>query len=313
MRSLLALLALTSGCSFYFGNDDDDCDPPMYGAGAPEAVPQYRDPWTGVCQDLGWRDCDSRCGPCDDVADQAFPDWASCYGPCEGLAEGDCLATTACRAIYDVSGFTPAFFGCWGVAPSGPVEGGNCLALDAYECSRHDDCAAFYYFPAYATLGSAGDVASTPFQYCAPEASPSCANVDCGPGSHCEQQCREELCGTDAPCPMTCSAVCVPDVSSCSTIDCDSGYECVEVCTGAGGTIPPTCQAQCVPVTACEALTTEMECIARGDCRPVYDGQECTCYPNGCTCEILTYERCESPVNAQGLGLAGGPRGALGI
>jgi hypothetical protein len=44
----------------------------------------------------------------------------------------------------------------------------------------------------------------------------------------------------------------------------------------------------------CEALGTEAECVARPDCVAVYAGDNCTCYPWGCECEVLTYERCET-------------------
>jgi hypothetical protein len=52
-------------------------------------------------------------------------------------------------------------------------------------------------------------------------------------------------------------------------------------------------QHEC-PIAACETLSDEMSCIARGDCTAVYEGTDCTCYPNGCSCENLTFDRCES-------------------
>ncbi|MGE0550841.1 MAG: hypothetical protein AB7O24_29700 [Kofleriaceae bacterium] len=304
MRYLLAVLVLSSGCSFYFDDDDDICEGPTTGAGAQEATPQYRDPLTGVCQNIGWSGCDPRCGECPDTADQAFPDWASCYGTCEGRDEGTCLATSGCRAIYNAGANGNEFYGCWGVAPSGPVQGGGCTGLDAYQCSRHDDCAAYYYpsgdWPSGdwgngdGPSGGAGDAVNTPFQYCAPEPIfDTCNEADpCLPGSHCEQHCYGPN-GDDGPGSM-CIPVCVPDVSSCAMIDCGPGYECVDSCTPSGGLGPPVCEGMCVATTACEALATEMECTALGECTPVYEGEECTCYPNGCSCEILTYERCES-------------------
>lgn len=51
--------------------------------------------------------------------------------------------------------------------------------------------------------------------------------------------------------------------------------------------------SQC-PLVACETLSSENACDARGDCTPVYTGTDCTCYPNGCTCGTLEYDRCES-------------------
>ena len=50
---------------------------------------------------------------------------------------------------------------------TGPVQG-SCEGLDAWECSRHDDCLATY----------SPDIG---FQQCAPELVPECPpNTDCG-------------------------------------------------------------------------------------------------------------------------------------
>jgi hypothetical protein len=48
---------------------------------------------------------------------------------------------------------------------------------------------------------------------------------------------------------------------------------------------------QC-PFVACESVASEVSCIARTDCSPVYTGSNCTCTMNGCSCQVLTYERC---------------------
>src|SRR5205085_2226639 len=45
------------------------------------------------------------------------------------------------------------------------------------------------------------------------------------------------------------------------------------------------CEAQ-----ACETVDSESACSARPDCEPIYTGTGCTCYPNGCTCQTLTYD-----------------------
>jgi hypothetical protein len=55
----------------------------------------------------------------------------------------------------------------------------------------------------------------------------------------------------------------------------------------------------CIPngqceAAACETLSTETACSARADCTAVYTGTNCTCTLNGCTCETLSYARCES-------------------
>jgi hypothetical protein len=131
------LLATIAGCT------DGDDPPCLYDrAGAAElAAIEYRDPYSGTCQSFGYP-CDDACGNgCPEYgAPQAQPDWALCYQACEGLGEATCKTTSGCRAIYEGS----VFHECWGTAQSGPVQGGNCTALDAQECSRHDDCIAIH-------------------------------------------------------------------------------------------------------------------------------------------------------------------------
>jgi hypothetical protein len=51
--------------------------------------------------------------------------------------------------------------------------------------------------------------------------------------------------------------------------------------------------SQC-PTAACETVTAESTCIARTDCEPIYAGSMCTCGPNGCSCQVLTYDHCQT-------------------
>ncbi len=44
---------------------------------------------------------------------------------------------------------------------------------------------------------------------------------------------------------------------------------------------------------ACASLAGEAACVARADCDPIYDGSNCTCDKNGCTCQTETYVRCQ--------------------
>lgn len=63
-------------------------------------------------------------------------------GTCEGHDEAQCLAERSCRAAYSVEG--GSFLGCWGALRWDATSSSACAGLDAYECSRHDDCSAWY-------------------------------------------------------------------------------------------------------------------------------------------------------------------------
>jgi hypothetical protein len=334
MRRLLPVLLLAAGCNLYFDTGDDVC-------ALVDVAPaqELRDPSSGECVPFGFGGgCD--CGPCPAGAEQAFPDWGTCFSECEALDEVTCALTSGCRAAYHEFTNTDRhieFMGCWAVAPSGPVQGGACAGLDAYECSRHDDCSAWYgdtidgptrqlFQRCEAELGGKGcystqdcgggehcsvdDGECLPppgcdpaqgcpavcYGRCLPD-NDSCAAVDCGPGTHCEEQCYP--CDSQTPggsCDPYCQPMCVPD--QCN-IACPPGSQCVQVCDpmgGGGGTNCGTCHNECLPVGgACETLANESDCANRADCRAVYQGDDCTCYENGvCECKILTYERCET-------------------
>jgi len=325
MRSAFALLILITGCDLYF-SDGDDC------AFATDVAPaqELRDPETGQCQPWGFPGCDDACAPCAAEV-TAQPDWGACLSSCDELGETPCMDTPGCRAVYDANTDVdqpPQFLACWSIAPSGPAPGG-CDGLDAYECSRHDNCVAFYdddedgsplvfrgckleqakgcYSDADCGAGahcsvSDGDCGSPPG--CDPQlgcpdvcygrcvSGDVCDNVECGPGAHCESQCYP-CDGVDGPCDPICQPTCVLDQDSCAAVDCGPGFECHEVCQGGGP--DPSCSATCVPLGTCETLATEQACLDRGDCTAVYLGDNCTCYSNGtCDCEVLTYDRCEA-------------------
>ena len=141
LARLIALVAVVTavGCS-----DDEEC---IYydRAGADFAPEEFRDPQTGTCQSFGGG-CNSSCEPCPAEGDiaQAQPDWGSCYSQCEALDESACRVTSGCRAVYSGTFNSANFYQCWAVAQSGPIQGGNCNGLDAYACSRHDDCVAVH-------------------------------------------------------------------------------------------------------------------------------------------------------------------------
>ena len=286
MRRLLCLLVLVSGCDLYWNQGDDDCEYYAY-EGDIAPAPGFRNPNTGECESWGgWGGCDNPCAPCagDDLGrpePAAQPDWASCQSVCTGLTENACVAKAGCQASYDLNGSAATYAGCFETAPSGPISTGSCTGLDAQECTRHDNCATYY--------------APGTFSHCAADTSNSACNaIICGPGYHCEDQCKD-TCAGGGDCGPQCGAMCVPDGNVCAAVDCGAGYECVEVCIDPTPTHAGQCYAQCHPTTSCEALTTEAACTARTDCTTVYHGEDCTCTPSGgCTCEILTYDHCES-------------------
>ncbi len=159
----LTVLLLAPGCQFYFGGDDDPGDDDCFSSGSeagdsaeyPGAGIGYLDPATLVCD---WSGGGGGCNDSDleqrpDALNPAARDWAQCYGACDGLAEDSCVASDGCRAIYTAAeacgpngmcSWVESFSRCVGTAPSGPVRGGACELLGAYECSRHDDCSALH-------------------------------------------------------------------------------------------------------------------------------------------------------------------------
>ncbi|MDQ3366288.1 MAG: hypothetical protein M3680_12755 [Myxococcota bacterium] len=332
-RFAIATLFLLAGCDLYFGGGDDA--PCALGSKEDGLAPAYehRNPHTGQCEQFGGGGCDYRCGPCpaydtSSGADIAQPDWGSCYSQCEALDENSCLVTSGCRAAYTEfqnDDRVPEFRGCWATAPSGPVQGGGCVGLDAHACSRHDDCSAYYIEPNWSTARLSPPLTSE-FSRCAPEnVGAACTgNQDCNPGERCtagqeecstnpncdptgactdecwghcvpSSTCTTVMCGPNSHCEETCNGTtctptCVPDVSGCLAATCAPGYECVETCTGTTG----NCQISCVPDTACEALPTQLACSTRSDCTEVFLGDDCTCYPGYCECNVLTYDRCET-------------------
>ncbi|MGN6105442.1 MAG: hypothetical protein ACTHU0_10085 [Kofleriaceae bacterium] len=249
-----AISALASGCTLYFNGDDEpECKRPLL-----SPAQELRNPYTGMCEPVGVGGCDNACGPCT-ATPSPRPDWGTCGSPCEALDETACAVTPECRVAYldDQPGGQPTFWGCWAIAPSGPAPGGRCDQLDAFECSRHDNCAAVYEDPTH------GSDALARFERCIPEAVTLCASEqDCGPNERC-----------------TAAEECLPPPG------CDANGGCPAVCYG-------RCVAE--QPAACPTLTTEAACVARTDCQPVYRGEDCTCYPGHCQCNVLTFERCES-------------------
>jgi hypothetical protein len=312
MRNLactVALLALSlaSGCTLYFGDDDGD-DICGGSGGADIAYDQLRDPSSGVCVDYGGGG-----GGCYG-APEPYPDWASCYSSCEGLDENTCFATAGCRAAYvEDIGCGPGedclpptgpqtFYGCWGTAPSGPIQG-SCDGLDAQGCSEHDDCIAVYneyYGP--------DDGIETAFSYCAPEPwTQGCyGDQDCPAGYECnaDTECMPDpSCGDGAECPPVCYGQCVPAQNGCDAVDCGAGYHCELQCYPCDPVDPndtcdfpcdvtcvpdyPTCDdgQTCEPGSHCETTCTDPDPTCDADAGGACPGMcSSTCVPDSPSC-----------------------------
>ncbi len=267
LASLCALM-LTSSCALYFGDDDDDCPYGGYdtgGSGAEAPAVGLHNPETGQCE-YGFGGgrppypCDDRCGPCDQpaVAEADYaapPSWGYCESECTGLDEASCLESPGCRGIYaepycgdGVSCDGYGFVECWSVDQSGPIQG-ECIGLDAYACSMHDDCIAKHESvcsgPEACSLGG--------FQACYPEP------IDDAGACWGEVNCRSL--------PPECPTDTTPGIANgCWTGGCIP----LDECEGA----PP----------ACSTLGSEMGCVGRTDCTPYYRGEDCACSGDDCSC-----------------------------
>jgi hypothetical protein len=171
--AILALAALPA-CTIHWGGDDDIVCPA--GDQEPGRDPGLLNPYNLQCETFGGGGCGALAADLDQEADAiALPSWGSCASACFGLTESQCIGTPACRTAYDhaclfTDGPCPAltpFLGCYPVDTTGPVNGTACDGLDAWECSRHDDCLATY----------SPDVG---FRQCAAELVPECPGTDCG-------------------------------------------------------------------------------------------------------------------------------------
>lgn len=266
-RTLVAALvaATASGCTLYFGDDTaDDC---QFGFGA-EAPGGQRNPQTNQCDFFGGGGGGCGANGDDDIrADSEAPapnDWAECFTECEGLDELTCFTADRCRATYTQcfpgEDCFRRFSGCVGIAPSGPASGEACQGLDAYGCSRHNDCVA-----TYGTTDLPNDGYSGTGVFVGCDAEPSTqgcfSDSDCGPGTECTVDHGGECssppgggCGADADCDQACFGHCVPSGGMCGAVDCGPGFHCEEVCPDTGSsdqqevpTDPGQCQVTCVP------------------------------------------------------------------
>ena len=277
---LSSFVSLTlSGCFLYFGGDDDDC---LFGGGAGETAgapaPGIRNPFTGQCEFFGGGPfpCDDRCGPCPAPAEApagapssdpipggaAMPSWGFCESQCSVLFEGACLATEGCRGIYDPEG---RYSECWSVDLTGPIQGGVCDGLDAWECSRHDDCVAIHE------------------SLCPDPSNADRPGFSCGAGNFLRCQSEGPTSPGDCFSNVTCNLPppgCPPNsvpgrANGCWTGTCILVEDCEPTMPG-----------------LCSEITNEGACVNRADCTPLYQGVDCQCSATGCQCAGLAFQAC---------------------
>jgi hypothetical protein len=301
---LVLSLSLVSGCEWFGGNDP--CVIPLGADEAAFPAPQVRNPWTGRCED---QNPGGPGNPCDDqpqptpltegspgsgAPDPAWQDWAVCDDFCETLDEATCMNADGCRAAYmdscppgaDCELAPLEFIGCWGVAPSGPIRGGDCSILDAYSCSLHDDCSPVHTIR---DDGSYGD-----FTYCIAEPLP---------------------CGVPEPTPERrdpYSGECV-SVGGCGGFEapiqeldwalCDSGCEVLgeDECRAADGCraayldLCPQCDALLLEFWGCWGVAPSGP-IRGGECGPL-DAYECSRHDDCVAVHLTDPETlCDAPV-----------------
>jgi hypothetical protein len=245
------------------------------------------------------------------------------------LADADCGSGQRCDTSVCNQPNCPPDSDCGSVCEGVCVPDAACSAVD---CGMGYHCEETCY-PCDTTDGSMCDPecypACVPDQTCANvDCGPGyeCA-MECSSGT-CYPACIPTNGGGPGDCtgmiscnsaPPTCPANTTPGISN----GCYTGY-CIPLnmcgpndpgqcyATLTCNSAPPTCpmgtlpgitngcwSGYCIPtgsceVPACETLTTEADCTSRNDCIPVYAGSDCTCTPSGCTCNSLSYERCES-------------------
>ena len=228
----------------------------------------------------------------DDPGVGASPNWGACYGHCSGLDEGTCFITAGCYAAYledPAADGKRDFWGCWNTVADFSVPSTGCYNLDAQQCSQNDTCIAVYagfdqktafqscepepptycvtdaecgpyatcdttqcHAPPCPDCPNCGACPDVCYGVCVPTGG-TCANVDCGPGQVCKEQCY----GTNGM--AYCEPVCV-EPASCAAIDCGPGYMCTEVCElDSNGQW--SCHGTCVPTNDPGQCTGPVNCF----------------------------------------------------
>ncbi|MDX2086999.1 MAG: hypothetical protein SFX73_04070 [Kofleriaceae bacterium] len=238
----------------------DDCSM-FYDAGRGDFVQCAPEPSSQGCELLDCapgNHCEEQCYPCDSVTGEECP--AFCVPTCVPDVN---QCTADCGPGYEcITACTDALTTPMGVVPGEcyatcvPVNGG-----DPGECTGEVLCDAIG--PACPSGTVAGIKNGCYTGYCIPQAA-------CGPSD--PGGCEPAICATPGP-------ACPPGTVGGTNNGCWTGY-CIP-------------ESAC-PQALCEELTDEQACTSRFDCRAVYTGDNCTCDANGCTCEELSFARCES-------------------
>jgi len=247
-------------------------------------------PVQGACENLDAHEC-SRHDNCVAIYEQSSPNAVTQFDHCAAEPASSCAAVDC----------APGFHCEQQCDPSAPNAMCGAVCVADQTCASVD-CAPGYTCADVCTTGPNGQTVCSP---------------TCVPTSHDPGQCTGAvICGMPAPaCPAGTTpgiangcytGYCIPN-SACSPGDPGECYGAV-LCDA----LPPTCptgtvagvangcwtgfcipEAAC-PMAACASLASEPACLSRSDCRPIYDGHQCTCDINGCTCLVLTYARCEA-------------------
>jgi hypothetical protein len=192
--------------------------------------------------------------PCAPCSMAGFEEAYPDWGQCYTGCEGLDEGTCKSRSACRAVYEGSAYHDCWAVGGSGPIQGGGCSGLDAQSCSLHDDCVAVH---AVGTNGA--EIGS--FTSCAAETNTT------DPGS----------CVGNITC-LAAEPACPSGTIAGRRNGCWTGY--------------------CIPYAECDTLPTcdslgEAACISRTDCSPTYEGNNCTCNGQSCTCQSWTFDSCK--------------------
>lgn len=307
MKKMLLALGLimattTTGCTLYFGgNDEPECPPGTYltydeyGPVCVEGTPPwgygcttdyqcaagcYCDLDSGSCIEGGWCSSDAECPSgylCDENRQSCDPDGTS----------GSCSDDTQCGYGYYCDEGSGACIPSTACDPSNPASCGT-----GFLCNGAGTCEP---------IGCTDDSACAAGCYCDP-------NGNCAESCYCTTDAEAQASGfgfCDEP-RNTCMPGADPDRGSCNApVTCALGAP-----TCAAGQVPlikDGCYTgECVGINTCDvpppctALNTEALCLVDQACHPEYTGRNCTT-PDGaactsgamnCTCQSYAFDEC---------------------